>query len=1474
MKPDASDKDLAFTAMAMDILSNVLSRADNPADLGIYLTEEVRELTGARCVLLIQCLSTPTELAHHVVSVNPLRRREWAESPDGNHLYEVVHRVPAAQLWRGEEPSEAAGLLRREGFELSTVFPLHVGEFRVGAMLVLGLPDEEHITSVLSLLNNLSSIVALVLRNAILYEKQEQLIQERTAELRGNNEKLAMELTERKKAEEELQFRNVLLTTQQEVSLDGILVVDENARILSYNRRFVEMMGLPPKLVEDRVDEPVLQFVTAQMADPRSFLQRVQYLYEHRQETSRDELILADGRFFDRYSAPMIGSDNRYFGRVWYFRDITERKRAEMEIARVNRTLQMLSDTNQALIHITDEAALLNEVCRIAVEAGGYRMAWIGFAEQDEAKTIRPVAHAGFESGYIESAKVTWADNERGRGPSGTAIRTGQPCIARNIPLDPAFAPWHEAAIQRGYKSNIALPLISEGRTFGELAIHSIETDAFDAKEVEILEELANNLAFGVTTLRTRAKRDQAKEALKKSESRLNEAQRMAHIGSWELDIVNNVLIWSDEIYRMFEIDPKKFGATYEAFLNAIHPDDREAVNFAYTNSLKTRIAYNIDHRLLFSDGRVKYVHEQCETLYDPDGNPLRSVGSVQDISERQRAEEALRESENRYRRLAENARDVIYRMSLPDGKYEYISPAALAVFGYSQEEFYKTPALVKKLIHPDWQKYFEEQWANLIKGEMPPTYEYQFIHKSGEVRWLNQRNILVRDNAGNPIAIEGIVTDITERKRAERKATQLAAIVESSEDAIIGKSLDGIIMSWNKGAEKIYGYSESEVIGKPISIVIPPERADEVLQIIKKIKLGEYIEHYEAMRRKKDGQDIHMSLSISPIRDTEGRVVAASTIGRDISERKRTEEALEKRLVALTRPFDESAGIEFEELFNLNDIQRLQDEFAKATGVASIITHPDGTPITEPSNFCRLCKDIIRKTDKGRANCYKSDSVLGHFSAQGPSIQPCMSGGLWDAGAGISVGGHHIANWLIGQVRDETQSEDKMRKYAREIGADESDFIEAFHEVTAMSQEQFQRVAQALFTLAKQLSAIAYQNIQQARFITERKRVEEALRAASLYNRRLIEANIDPLVTIGPDGKITDINEATEIVTGVPRERLIGDDFANYFTEPAKAKAGYQKVLAEGWVRDYPLTIQHASGKTTDVLYNATVYKNETGKIQGVFAAARDITEIKLAENKVRLLNEELEQRVLQRTAQLQAANKELEAFSYSVSHDLRAPLRAIDGFSRIVLEEYAPKLDDEGRRLLDVIRGNTKKMGQLIDDLLAFSRLSRQQLAFAPVDLAVLADAVFSELKNLEKRRRIEFKVGALPAAFGDRSMLRLVLQNLLSNAIKFSRPRTKARIEFGGRTAIGETIYYVKDNGVGFNMEYVGKLFGVFQRLHGSDEFEGTGVGLAIVQRIVLRHSGRVWAESAAKGGATFYFSLPTEDRPGIAEPATAS
>ena len=304
-----------------------------------------------------------------------------------------------------------------------------------------------------------------------------------------------------------------------------------------------------------------------------------------------------------------------------------------------------------------------------------------------------------------------------------------------------------------------------------------------------------------------------------------------------------------------------------------------------------------------------------------------------------------------------------------------------------------------------------------------------------------------------------------------------------------------------------------------------------------------------------------------------------------------------------------------------------------------------------------------------------------------------------------------------------------------------------------------------------------------------KRRQAEEEIRRVSAYARSLIEVSLDPLVTISPAGKITDVNRATEEATGIPRDRLIGSDFSDYFTEPDKAREGYQQVLSQGFVRDYPLALRHASGPVIDVLYNAATYKNEAGEVQGVFAAARDVTERQQAEEEIRRLNDELEQRVRERTAQLEAANREMEAFSYSVSHDLKAPIRAIDGFSKMLMAEHAARLDPEALRLLEVVRHNTGYMAQLIEDLLALSRLGRREIRKTRLDLAAMTPGLPADKgRGPGAPGRTDRK--DLPPACGDPSLMRQVLVNLLSNAFKFTKFRADAAIEVGGRAPTART------------------------------------------------------------------------------------
>ena len=344
-----------------------------------------------------------------------------------------------------------------------------------------------------------------------------------------------------------------------------------------------------------------------------------------------------------------------------------------------------------------------------------------------------------------------------------------------------------------------------------------------------------------------------------------------------------------------------------------------------------------------------------------------------------------------------------------------------------------------------------------------------------------------------------------------------------------------------------------------------------------------------------------------------------------------------------------------------------------------------------------------------------------------------------------------------------------------------------------------------------------------------------------------------EPLIVLDQDLKIIKVNSSFYDIFKVKPEETIGRniyDLGNKQWDIPKLRELLQTILPQNITfNNYEVEHDFATIGRRTMLLNARQIQKAIGKEKIILLAIEDITERRRAEEVIRA-----------HTLELESTNRDLDAFSYSVSHDLRAPLRAIDGFSRIVLEEYASTLDPEARRLLDVIRNNTRRMGQLIDDLLDFSRLGRTEIHLSRIDMASMARSVFEELLPPGETGKTEFRVGSLPDAFGDPTLVRAVWANLLSNAIKFSGNKERRAVEVGGKTAGDENVYFVRDNGAGFDMRYINKLFGVFQRLHSLEEFEGTGVGLAIIQRIIQRLGGRVWAEGRVGAGAMFSFSLP--------------
>jgi PAS domain S-box-containing protein len=366
------------------------------------------------------------------------------------------------------------------------------------------------------------------------------------------------------------------------------------------------------------------------------------------------------------------------------------------------------------------------------------------------------------------------------------------------------------------------------------------------------------------------------------------------------------------------------------------------------------------------------------------------------------------------------------------------------------------------------------------------------------------------------------------------------------------------------------------------------------------------------------------------------------------------------------------------------------------------------------------------------------------------------------------------------------------------------------------------------------------------------KKRMELDLTTSEMRFRAFFENAEVGITELNTEGQFLQVNNRLGQITGYSAEELRQMNAVDL--SPPEDLEQNKEMLA-AFVHG-PLTVfdieRPCRRKNGDIIWvqiAATKLRDTDDKLANPVAVVIDITKRKQAEIVL-----------AQQTAKLEAANKELESFAYSVSHDLRAPLRAIDGFSRMLITKIADKLNDDEKRRFEVIRENTQRMGRLIDDILAFSRFGRQSMVLSVINISELINQVWEELVAINPNRRMSLKIEVLPDAVGDATLIRQVLANLLSNAVKFTQKKETALIEVGSRIEDSEVVYSVRDNGAGFDMDYSGKLFGVFQRLHSQEEYEGTGAGLAIVQRIIQRHGGRVWAEGAVDKGATFYFTLP--------------
>ena len=785
------------------------------------------------------------------------------------------------------------------------------------------------------------------------------------------------------------------------------------------------------------------------------------------------------------------------------------------------------------------------------------------------------------------------------------------------------------------------------------------------------------------------------------------------------------------------------------------------------------------------------------------------------------------------------------------------------------------------------------------VLRERPQTVVHQLPLRNDEIGAL-------------AMSFNGLLAELRERENSLRASEEkFGKVFHTSPDAIVITRLeDGVVIDANEGFEQLTGFSVAEATGhsliRSLNVWVCPQQREEFVALL---RARGWVSAFGHDIRRKDGEIRHCSVSsvsihlggesclISIVRDitqqqldqlvlkaSEERFAKAFNANPNYATISRLEDG---RFVAVNQGFERLTGWKAQEVLGRTALEidlwaepaerqelvrRLRSDgewkgfkvdFRKKSGELVLI---EGscvlTEIAGEQHIIGIARDIteVQRAEDALRQSEEKFTKAFHAIPDFVSITRLRDGLVLDVNEGFEKLTGYTAAEIVGRSfvdiglwADPVERAEMVSRIMRD-GAEH----DAVHHFRTRSGEVRTVLGSAVrIDIGGEPCLIAI-----ARDITGQLRTQEALRLSEEKFSKVFHASPDAILITRPqDGRVIEANESFCQLTGYGPDEVLGGSLAgtlHIWNDPA-LRLRFIAILKErGQVSGFEHDIRRKDGELRHCMVSAVAI--DIGGAPCLISIVRDVTELRRAEEEIRNINVALEHRVQERTAKLEETVREMESFSYSISHDLRAPLRAIAGYAKIIDEDYAAQFDAEGRRLLERIAGGAVRMGELIDDLLDFARIGRAELKRAPIDMAGLAREVLAELPEAAGGRQLEVRIGAMPMANADRSLVRQIWANLLSNALKYTRRCDAALIEAGGREERGEAHYFVRDNGAGFDMAYADKLFRVFQRLHREADFEGTGVGLAIVARIVERHGGRVWAESAPGQGATFHFTLP--------------
>ncbi|MDX2241982.1 MAG: PAS domain-containing protein [Leptolyngbyaceae cyanobacterium bins.302] len=1009
--------------------------------------------------------------------------------------------------------------------------------------------------------------------------------------------------------------------------------------------------------------------------------------------------------------------------------------------------------------------------------------------------------------------------------------------------------------------------------------------------------------------------------SLSQSEERLQLALDASGEGLWDWDVKSGSVYLNARYQEMLGYTPNELVMNLDVWENLIHPDDRTWAIERLQAHLKDRsVRYAFDYRLRCKSGEWKWVANYGKVVaYDRQGKPLRVIGIHTDISDRKATETALAESQQRYQNLVENSPDIIERFDL-HLRHLYVSPALTAITGIEADTFMGKTCRELNM-DADMINAWESAAAKLLATGERQIIEFSAPTLNG-VRLFEMAIAPERDERQTIGSILCISRDITDRKQTETQLRELSARLDLAVQTAKMGIWDWDIVTdqqvWNDRTYELYGLP----IGGDITYatwksVLHPDDVAACDAASEKARAEDAEGEIEFRVVLPDGSLRYIESYFLIQRDAAGQAIRMLGVNLDISDRKKAEETrfqaekLRLELNLLERILDSVlAGYWDWDIPNHREYM--------SPGLKQMLGYKEhelpNTPETwQELIFAEDLPAVLACFDRhvqsrGQEPYYNE---VRYHHKNGSVVWVICAGQVidWDdTGQPLRMIGCHVDITKLKQVEAQLQKNEAHLRQAQRIGKLGSwEFDLALEKITwsdqifcifgrdpALGTPKNVQELQQLFhpddrALHQQMLETAIATAQpydiecrayqpngtlvyiQAKGepvfdasgrliqltgtvldITDRKQTEAQLRDLSVRLTLALQSGsfgvwdwiLDQ--SLYWDERVYEIyglqNLGRPITFQDWRDLVDPDDLISIEADLQAVLRGERECCME-------FRIRRTDGELRWIKSEAVLQRNEQGEVSQMIGINYDITDRKQAEAKL-----------LQTTVQLEASNRELEAFAYSVSHDLRAPLRAIDGFSKALLEDYGDRLDDEGKYYFDRIRRNVQRMGTLIDDLLSLSRVSRYEMQLKTVNLSNLVQEHANELQASDPERPVRFIIAPAAIVSADPTLMRVVVNNLLANAWKFTSHHSSACIEFGIIKQDAQATYFVRDDGAGFDMTYASKLFGVFQRLHNTDEFPGTGIGLAIVQRAIHRHGGRVWAQAAIEQGATIYFTIP--------------